>query len=66
MGKFRDLEYCKVDLIASKGIVYCKYAKSSSALLALEAIHANDNMVCPLLPMSLNHCLSFTCYAGLP
>ncbi|KAK9916623.1 hypothetical protein WJX75_005036 [Coccomyxa subellipsoidea] len=45
MAKFRDLEYCKVDLIASKGIVFCKYAKTSSALLALEAIMANDNMV---------------------
>lgn len=45
MAKYRDLEYCKVDLIASKGIVFCKYVKSSSALLALEAIIANDNLV---------------------
>lgn len=45
MAKFRDLEYCKIDLIASKGIVFCKYAKISSALLALEAIMANDNVV---------------------
>lgn len=45
MAKFRDLEYCKMDLIASKGIVFCKYSKTSSALLALEAIMANDNVV---------------------
>lgn len=45
MAQFRDLEYCKVDLIAAKGIIFCKYAKSSSALLALEAIMANGNMV---------------------
>ena len=45
MSKFRDLEYCKKDLIAAKGIVFVKYAKSSSALLALESILANDCMV---------------------
>lgn len=45
MANFRDFEYCKVDLIASKGIVFCKYSKTSSALLALETIMANDNMV---------------------
>ncbi len=45
MSKFRDLEYCKIDLIAAKGIVFVKYAKSSSALLALESILANDCMV---------------------
>lgn len=38
MEAFNDLQYCKTDLIASKGIVFCKYAKSSSALLALEEI----------------------------
>ncbi|KAK9825572.1 hypothetical protein WJX74_007012 [Apatococcus lobatus] len=38
MEAFRDLQYCKTDLIASKGIVFCKYAKSSSALKALEEI----------------------------
>lgn len=35
---FEDLEYCKTDLIASKGVVFCKFKKSSSALRALEAI----------------------------
>lgn len=41
MCKFKDLEYCKTDLIASKGVVFCKFHKSSSALLALECV--NDN-----------------------
>jgi hypothetical protein len=50
MAKFRDLEYCKIDLIAAKGIVFVKYAKSSSALLALESILANDCMVSSALP----------------
>ena len=58
MAKFRDLEYCKVDLIASKGIVFCKYAKTSSALLALEAIMANDNMVSEL-PAHIHMCMGF-------
>lgn len=38
LASFRDLQYCKTDLIAAKGVVFCKYAKSSSALAALEAI----------------------------
>uniref|UniRef100_A0A7S0WZT7 RRM domain-containing protein n=1 Tax=Chlamydomonas leiostraca TaxID=1034604 RepID=A0A7S0WZT7_9CHLO len=37
-SKFADLEYCKTDLIASKGVVFCKFSKSSSALVALENI----------------------------
>ena len=38
MAATRDLQYCKTDLIASKGIVFCKYTKASSALLALEEV----------------------------
>ncbi|KAK9804003.1 hypothetical protein WJX72_011888 [[Myrmecia] bisecta] len=38
MSKYPDLQYCKTDLIASKGIVFCKYLTSSSALTALEDI----------------------------
>ena len=38
MAATRDLQYCKTDLIASKGIVFCKYSKASSALIALEEI----------------------------
>jgi hypothetical protein len=34
------MEYCKTDLIASKGCVFVKYAKASSALRALEEIAA--------------------------
>lgn len=56
MAKFRDLEYCKIDLIAAKGIVFVKYAKSSSALLALESILANDCMVSSFPPQeNLQH-----------
>ena len=38
LASFHDLQYCKTDLIASKGVVFCKYTKSSSALLAMEAV----------------------------
>jgi hypothetical protein len=38
MARFDGLEYCKTDLIASKGIVFCKYQMASSALFALETI----------------------------
>lgn len=38
LASFQDLQYCKTDLIAAKGVVFCKYAKSSSALAALEAV----------------------------
>ena len=39
-GRYPDLEYCKTDLIASKGVAFCKYTKASSALAALEDISA--------------------------
>lgn len=39
-SRYPDLEYCKADLIASKGVVFFKYAKASSALRALEDIAA--------------------------
>lgn len=38
MAQFPDLEYCKTDLAASRGVVFCKFSKSSSALKALEGI----------------------------
>ena len=37
---FKDLEYCKTDLVASKGVVFCKFSKSSSALMALEDVNS--------------------------
>ncbi len=40
MAAFRDLQYCKTDLIATKGVVICKYTKASAALRALEAVNA--------------------------
>jgi hypothetical protein len=44
LSRYPDLEYCKVDLIASKGVVFVKYAKASSALQALEEV-AGKGMV---------------------
>jgi hypothetical protein len=40
LSRYPDLEYCKVDLISSKGVVFVKYAKASSALQALEEVAA--------------------------
>jgi len=40
LSSYPDLEYCKTDLIASKGCVFVKYAKASSALRALEEVAA--------------------------
>jgi len=44
MSKFQDIEYCKTDLIASKGVVFCKFAKASSALVALEDISSSGTL----------------------
>jgi hypothetical protein len=44
LSRYPDLEYCKVDLISSKGVVFVKYAKASSALQALEEV-ASKGMV---------------------
>lgn len=41
MARWPELQYCKTDLIASKGVVFCKFLQSSSALRALEAIAEN-------------------------
>jgi hypothetical protein len=38
MSRFPGMQYCKTDLIATKGIVFVKYAKSSSACLAMETV----------------------------
>lgn len=38
MSRFAGMQYCKTDLIATKGIVFVKYSKSSSACLAMETI----------------------------
>jgi hypothetical protein len=40
LSRYPDLEYCKTDLIAAKGVVFVKYAKASSALQALEDVAA--------------------------
>ncbi|PNH11784.1 RNA-binding protein 45 [Tetrabaena socialis] len=36
MSVYDGLEYCKTDLVASKGVVFCKFTKASFALRALE------------------------------
>eukprot|EP01024_Parvocaulis_polyphysoides_P031205 TRINITY_DN2826_c0_g3_i1.p1 TRINITY_DN2826_c0_g3~~TRINITY_DN2826_c0_g3_i1.p1 ORF type:complete len:196 (-),score=34.05 TRINITY_DN2826_c0_g3_i1:31-618(-) len=38
MAKYEGLEYCKTDLISSKGIAFAKYSKASQALVALEDV----------------------------
>ncbi|GMH37093.1 hypothetical protein BSKO_04966 [Bryopsis sp. KO-2023] len=38
LSKYPDLDYCKTDLIQSKGVVFAKYAKASSALKGMEEI----------------------------
>lgn len=38
MCQYPDLEYCKTDLISAKGVIFCKFHKTSSALTALEDI----------------------------
>eukprot|EP00878_Enallax_costatus_P022075 GHUV01023407.1.p1 GENE.GHUV01023407.1~~GHUV01023407.1.p1 ORF type:complete len:188 (+),score=39.98 GHUV01023407.1:110-673(+) len=40
LARYPDLEYCKTDLISSKGVVFVKYSKASSALRALEDVAA--------------------------
>ncbi|KAL6785046.1 hypothetical protein ACKKBG_A02220 [Auxenochlorella protothecoides x Auxenochlorella symbiontica] len=44
MSAFPDLQYCKTDLVASKGIVFVKYARSSSAAAAMEAVQASGQV----------------------
>lgn len=46
LNKYSDLDYCKTDLIQSKGIVFAKYAKASSALKGMEEIN-ETGMVSP-------------------
>ncbi|GLI64607.1 hypothetical protein VaNZ11_007917 [Volvox africanus] len=38
MASYDGLEYCKTDLVASKGVVFCKFTKASFALRALEDV----------------------------
>eukprot|EP00198_Chlamydomonas_reinhardtii_P004749 XP_001694085.1 predicted protein [Chlamydomonas reinhardtii] len=35
---YDGLEYCKTDLVAAKGVVFCKFTKASFALRALEDV----------------------------
>lgn len=38
MAAYDGLEYCKTDLVAAKGVVFCKFTKASAALQALEDV----------------------------
>lgn len=44
MSRFAGMQYCKTDLIASKGIVFVKYATSSSACMAMEAVQVSGTV----------------------
>mmetsp|Transcript_24609 Transcript_24609/g.44251 ORF Transcript_24609/g.44251 Transcript_24609/m.44251 type:complete len:469 (-) Transcript_24609:1230-2636(-) len=39
LSHYPDFEFCKTDLAASKGVVFCKFYKASSALKVLEDIN---------------------------
>lgn len=47
MSQEPDLQYCKTDLIGSKGIVFCKYTRASSALHVMEAINETGMVISP-------------------
>ncbi len=55
LGQFPELEYCKTDLAASRGVVFCKFSKSSSALKALEAIAERGNVSGARMPGGREH-----------
>ncbi len=55
MGRWPDLQYCKTDLIAAKGVVFCKFARSSSALRALEAVTENGMVRAAVARMECSH-----------
>jgi RNA recognition motif-containing protein len=38
MSRFAGMQYCKTDLVASKGIAFVKYATSSAACMAMETV----------------------------
>ena len=71
LASFQDLQYCKTDLIATKGVVFCKYAKSSSALAALEAItdtgmvSSGHTCVCCILNVHVNGPQAHSCICTL-
>ena len=44
MAEFPGMQYCKTDLIASKGIVFVKYDTSSNAYSAMEAVQASGTI----------------------
>eukprot|EP00798_Chlamydomonas_sp_ICE-L_P017134 gene17134-23438_t len=45
LRRFPDVQYCKTDMVATKGIVYLKFDKASSALSACEEVNQTE-MIC--------------------
>ena len=46
MAAYDGLEYCKTDLVAAKGVVFCKFTKASAALQALEDVTVRGTVSC--------------------
>jgi hypothetical protein len=46
MAAYDGLEYCKTDLVAAKGVVFCKFTKASAALQALEDVTLRGTVSC--------------------
>jgi len=44
MAEFPGMQYCKTDLIASKGIIFVKYDTSSHAYAAMQAVQASGSI----------------------
>lgn len=44
MARYSGMQYCKTDLVASKGIVFVKYSTSSSAMLAMETVQSTGTL----------------------
>ncbi|GFR49625.1 hypothetical protein Agub_g11697 [Astrephomene gubernaculifera] len=44
MAGYDGIEYCKTDLVASKGVVFCKFTKASYALRSLEDVTARGTV----------------------
>lgn len=62
MARFSGMQYCKTDLIATKGIVFVKYTKSSSACLAMETIQEMGSVGGP----ACCRCCCRCCTAAVP
>jgi hypothetical protein len=46
MSRYEGLESVKTDLVAAKGVIFCKFAKASQALVALEQVSETSMVSC--------------------